>query len=120
MHEILLQASILNKWKLSRCSGLEEDKSKHRRIVLYNCGSNFIFRRASNETQNITFASIHGNDGRLPEDQKSIWQSLSNFAYKKIYTVRKKIISALIEFSPEISVPQISEFCRYLNLKSII
>lgn len=26
----------------------------------------------------------------------------------------------LIEFSPEISVPQISEFCRYLNLKSII
>ena len=26
----------------------------------------------------------------------------------------------LIEFLPEISVPQISEFCRYLNLKSII
>ena len=26
----------------------------------------------------------------------------------------------LNEFSPEISVPQISEFCRYLNLKSVI
>lgn len=93
MHEIFAESfdfKIRGNFLGGLQSDVEQDKSQHTRIDLCNCGSNFIFRRASNETQNITFAAIHGNDGRLPKDQKSIWQSLSNFAYKNIYIVGKK------------------------------